>query len=246
MPLRAVLFDVGDTLWHTASRPEREELRRFGAEAARSFLATIGSEHSDPSEVATAAWQAANLGLVRGRRDLVEPDYSEMVRSALRDLGIEVSREQAGTLLRAIYVSGVQSGKEAYADARATLEELRARGFKLGIVTNRAIGGDHFRSDLADAGLDVRWDAIAVSVEVGHPKPHPAPFLVALKELGCAPSETMMVGDRLDEDIVGARQLGMTTAWRRSEGDFDEVVPDYTFDTVSELLVIPELQEAAP
>jgi len=145
----------------------------------------------------------------------------------------------------AIYISGEDGGKVAYPDARRTLDELLARGFKLAIVTNRAFGGSRFRGDLAAAGLDVPWDALSVSVEAGYLKPHPAIFQLALDELGVGAHDALMVGNSLAEDIAGAQALAIATAWRRSPPDAEGVTPDFTFDEVSELLRWPALKEPA-
>jgi FMN phosphatase YigB (HAD superfamily) len=95
------------------------------------------------------------------------------------------------------------------------LLELRRRGFLLGAVTNRAFGGERFRADLRDAGLDIGWDAESVSVEVGYLKPHPAIFEHALAGLAVAAHQTVMVGNSLSEDVAGAQRLGS----RRPGGD---------------------------
>ena len=93
--------------------------------------------------------------------------------------------------------------------------------------------------------FDIAWDAIAVSVEAGYLKPHPALFQCALDELGTGAGEALMVGNSLAEDILGAQSLGMATAWRRSPPDAEGVTPDFTFDEVAELLDWPALKEPA-
>lgn len=236
-PVRAVLFDVGDTLWHAAAAPPPSEFRRLAAERAARFLADAGIPCPDPAALARACWDAMEDAMRRARAtSLVEPDYPAVAASAAAELGIELSPALAGDLLEAIYVSGVEGGKVAYHDARPTLLALRERGFLLAIVTNRAFGGERFRDDLRAAGLEIGWDAIAVSVEVGYLKPHPALFRAALAALDLEPSEAVMVGNSLAEDIAGAQALGMRAAWKRSRPDADGVVPDFTFETVSELL----------
>lgn len=246
MPVRAVLFDVGDTLWHAAEAPPPAEFRRRAAERAAAFLAANGLESADPAALARACWDAMD-GAMRAARagDLAEPDYAAVAAEAAAALGVRLDRGLAAAFLEAIYVSGAEGGKAAYPDARPTLEALRARGFRLGIVTNRAFGGERFRADLREAGLDIDWDVIAVSVEVGYLKPHPRLFEAALDALGLAPAEAAMVGNSLAEDIAGAQRLGMPAAWKRSRPDADGVVPDFTFDRVSELLDWSLLAEAA-
>ncbi|HYI75076.1 MAG TPA: HAD family hydrolase, partial [Gaiellaceae bacterium] len=56
-------------------------------------------------------------------------------------------------------------------------------------------------------GLEV--DAKVGSKAHGRIKPDPSIFLVALEQLGASPEETVMVGDSYEDDIEGARALGM-------------------------------------
>jgi HAD superfamily hydrolase (TIGR01509 family) len=91
-----------------------------------------------------------------------------------------------------------------YADTRATLEAVRRRGLKVGVVSNvpadlRPVFGKH--------ELDALVDSYTHSFEVGAEKPDPAIFLSAAKSLGVKPGETMMVGDH--EVDRGAERAGM-------------------------------------
>ena len=246
MAFRAVLFDVGDTLWHSAEAPPAHEFRRLAAERAASFFAHEGISYEDPGQAARVAWDALEAAMRKARAtDLREPDYPSAARAALEGIGLKLTHAQTADLMDAIYISGEDGGKVAYPDARRTLDELLARGFKLAIVTNRAFGGSRFRGDLSAAGLDVPWDALSVSVEAGYLKPHPAIFQLALDELGVGAHDALMVGNSLAEDIAGAQALGIATAWRRSPPDAEGVTPDFTFDEVSELLRWPALKEPA-
>jgi FMN phosphatase YigB (HAD superfamily) len=246
MPIRAVLFDVGDTLWHAEAAPPAAEFRRMAAERAAASLTALGLRHEDPSLVARTVWLAIEDAMAAARKgDLAEPDYGDVARRALIPIGLDIPRDTAATLLESTYVSGAEGGKAAYPDAAATLAELRARGFLLATVTNRAFGGERFREDLRAAGLDASgWDSQSVSVEVGYLKPHPRLFLHALEALQIAPSEALMVGNSLREDVAGAQHLGIRAAWKRFPPDAVGVIPDYTFDELSELLEIPELKQA--
>ena len=236
-PLRAVLFDIGDTLWHSQAAPPAEEFRRLAAERCETILREFGIRHSDPNAVARKVWLALEEAMRRAREtDLVEPDYGAVTQLALGELGIRLSRVRSARLLEATYISGSEGGKAPFDDAAETLLELRRRGFLLAVVTNRAFGGERFRTDLRDAGLDIGWDAESVSVEVGFLKPHAALFNHALAALGVSAKEALMVGNSLAEDIEGAQRIGLRTAWRRSPPDCEGVAPDFTFDELSELL----------
>jgi HAD superfamily hydrolase (TIGR01549 family) len=244
MPFRAILFDIGDTLWHSRGAPPPGEFRRLAAGRAAAAIDRLGISHPDPALVARTTWNAMEAAMHDARAtNLIEPDYGAVSQAALHGLGLDVSRDQAAELLEATYISGIEGGKAPFDDARATLLELRRRGFLLGTVTNRAFGGERFRADIRAAGLDIGWDVEAVSIEVGYLKPHPSIFLYALEQLDVAPSETLMVGNSLAEDIAGAQRLGMSAAWRRSLPDAEAVTPDFAFDELCALLDFPELQE---
>jgi putative hydrolase of the HAD superfamily len=245
MSFRAVLFDVGGTLWFSRGAPSPAGFRRLAAERAATALAVLGRHGFDPDVVARAAWDSIE-GARRewpGER-YAEPDYPAEAARALSAVGLRLSREDATALLDAIYVSGPEAGKVADPDAGPVLGELRRRGLMVAIVTNRAFGGPRFRADLRASGLDFPWDAEAVSVEVGYYKPHPAIFERALGDLGVAPAEALMVGDSLAEDVAGAQALGIVAAWRRCQPDCEGVCPDFTFDRLPDLLELPGLAEA--
>ena len=53
-----------------------------------------------------------------------------------------------------------------------------------------------------------------------------------------------MVGNSLAEDVAGAQALGIAAAWKRSAPDAEGVIPDFTFDELSELLAWDALREA--
>ena len=54
-------------------------------------------------------------------------------------------------------------------------------------------------------------DVLACSAEEGVSKPDPELYAVALKQAGCEPEEAVMIGDRIDNDIIPAKRLGLLT-----------------------------------
>ena len=93
---------------------------------------------------------------------------------------------------------------ELYDDALPTLAELRRRGYLLGLLSNTARDLDAF---VAHHGIDV--DAVLTSATHGKTKPHETIFRRMLELLGTEPGETLMVGDTLEDDVEGARGVGM-------------------------------------
>ncbi len=100
-----------------------------------------------------------------------------------------------------------------YPDAKPILEVLANRGYRLGVLANQNPG---LRARLAAWGIADYFAVIASSSELGLAKPGPAIFEKALEMAGCAPSEAVMVGDRLDNDILPAKRAGMHTVWLRT------------------------------
>jgi putative hydrolase of the HAD superfamily len=108
---------------------------------------------------------------------------------------------------------------ELFEDTLPVLAELRAHGLKIGLVSNT---GRDLAAFVAHHALDV--DAAVGSAKHGKTKPHPAIFLSALEELGVRAEEAAMVGDSPEDDIAGARALGMRAFLVDREGRFPEAV----------------------
>ena len=91
---------------------------------------------------------------------------------------------------------------------RKVIAELRSAGYILALAANQEERtGEFLRGSGVTEGF--AWDL--VSAEVGIGKPAPLFFRIILDCLGVSPSEAVMVGDRLDNDILPAKILGMWT-----------------------------------
>jgi putative hydrolase of the HAD superfamily len=123
--------------------------------------------------------------------------------------------------------------------AQALLEALRSRGIKTGVVLNSwPDPGRVLRGDIERAGLTGLLDTIVISSEVGMRKPDPGIFRVALEHLGVEPHDAMFVGDRLETDVQGAANLGMTTVqalWFNAD-DTPSIEPDFMAFTPMDVL----------
>jgi putative hydrolase of the HAD superfamily len=90
--------------------------------------------------------------------------------------------------------------------AHAALEGLKARGLRLGVITN----WDHSARHLLEReGLAGFFEQVVVSCEVGAEKPDPRIFEAALARGGVRAAECLYVGDNYYDDAVGARGVGM-------------------------------------
>jgi HAD superfamily hydrolase (TIGR01662 family) len=119
---------------------------------------------------------------------------------------------------------------ELYEDVLPVLDLLRERGVKIGLVSNtsRDLGAfvDHFKLPV---------DAWIWSGRHGKVKPSPSIFMVVLDELGVAPEAAVMVGDSLEDDVEGARALGMRAYLVDRDGRTESE------DAIPTLLALPAL-----
>lgn len=96
-----------------------------------------------------------------------------------------------------------------FPEARETLKLLKARGLRLGVISN---WDSRLRRLLGSLALAGEFEAIVVSCEVGVEKPSRAIFESALGTMGVRPGEAFHVGDDLVSDYDGARAAGIGSA----------------------------------
>jgi len=192
--IRAVLFDVGGPI-----ATEIEHELSIDADI-RALFAEGGMPISDEQyaaawreviyEFAPNAYFAVIHKLAAGDEEIAPSVWREVARR---------SHERGSFQLR----EGIPE----------LLEVLAARGLKLGLAANQPA---EVIGRLETHGIDKHFASTAVSGHHGFHKPDVRLFLHACEALGVAPEECIMVGDRIDCDIVPARQLGMRTVRLRT------------------------------
>jgi HAD superfamily hydrolase (TIGR01549 family) len=217
MAVKAVLFDLGDTLWHFPEMPPAMEIRtqtmrRIGG-ALQSWGVPLEGE-------LRFLGREIRLGVERADRaayesDYVSPDFNEVVRQIAGGMGLDITYDQAIQLWDAWNLGGITLGRKLFDDAYETLDWLRKRGIRLGCVTNRVFGGPRFVEELRELRLDTYFESTAVSCDLGYMKPHPKIFQHVLDEMGIDARDAAMVGDSLKADVQPAQEMGMTSILRR-------------------------------
>lgn len=92
----------------------------------------------------------------------------------------------------------------------ATVLEKLAQSYHLGIIANQ---GEQLKERLENFGVLPYFEVIVGSADVGLRKPDVAIFDYALTQAGVLPEKAIYVGDRIDNDMVPAKKLGMATIW---------------------------------
>jgi putative hydrolase of the HAD superfamily len=122
-----------------------------------------------------------------------------------------------------------------YDDVDATLRALKARGLRLGLITNGHRSLTAFQSHFE---LDGLIDVTLSSQEHGYMKPHPSIFRAALELARCSPGEALMVGDSYAHDVLGAESVGMRGVLIARGGVAPEGVTAQVIQSLAELLEI--------
>lgn len=154
-------------------------------------------------------------------------------------------RQRSGRVDYKYLASGIvayRRAKEAslmlYPRVNVTLMTLAKMGLKLGVVSDAPSREAWMR--LCYLNLHHLFDAVVTFEDTGVYKPAPEPFDKICNLLEVRPDEVLMVGDWPEKDMVGARQVGMTTAFARY-GDtlgVEESGADYDLSDIYQLVDI--------
>jgi putative hydrolase of the HAD superfamily len=207
MALRAVLFDVDFTLAKPGPDLGPEGYQRLG----RRFGLEL-----DP-----ARYDDARRGAVERLERHPELDHDEQVWVLFTE---QIIRGMGGNSERA-YDCAVEMTRawehaynfDIYEDVLPTLKLLRDHELRIGLVSNT---GRDLQAFVRHHGLDV--DAAVGSGAYGKTKPHPTIFRHVLEQLGVTAEDAVMVGDSLEDDVQGARAVGMRAFLIDREGRFPD------------------------
>ncbi len=244
--LRAVLFDMGDTvvdLGEGRGSYEERNLRRV----ARVFDALAARGVALPEQEAFCEMLARDMEghYQAALKQQLGVDAATVVRQIFKEQGLPASDD----LVEAAADAFCRGEPELLAPLRLgaveTLTALKGRGLLVGALSNTIQPARFLSANLHHWGLDSLFDVRVYSSEVGVAKPHPKIFRVALEQLGVAPDEAVYVGDRIVPDVSGAHGVGMKAVLielaHRVESH-PTIVPDARIKELPELLdVLPAL-----
>jgi len=209
--LRAVLFDVGGPI------DMEVEYERLLDVAIRDSLASYGVDITDDDYA--SAW--------RSTVDSFAPDAYRSVIWRLLAEGTDVADLVYARTLRQRRLHG--STFELRVGIPQLMRLLRGHGLFLDLAANQP---ESIIEVLKTHGLHHYLHSSEVSDTIGIRKPDTRLFLRACESLAVTPDETIMVGDRIDNDIFPAKSLGMKTVrivtgrHRKQRPRFTDEVPD--------------------
>ncbi len=247
MRVRAVVFDLGHTIWDITPQPDA--LARAYVEMRATLSRRLG--RTDLPEAAAfqrsvrdVLHDAAKTYFMDGP-ELREPPPHEWVEQACLRLGVELE----APLLREIAPPLFATEIDGLVVSEGTLESVTAlsnAGYRLGCITNTLADAPAIRAMLRKHGFESLMESVVVSTEEGWRKPHRSLFEKALNDLDVKPAESLFVGDSPAHDIGGAKAVGMLAVLTRQyiERPYPDHAPppDACIDHLRELIdVIPRL-----
>ncbi len=194
--LRAICFDLDNTLWHVDPVIARAEAR----------LELWLREHYPriPERWSIAQLREARVALAASDARRAH-DFTWLRTESMARLAREVGYPE--TMAEEAYAAfhGWRNEVEAFPDVVPALRLLGAR-YRLATLSNG-------NADLARIGLAGHFSVSLAAGALGFAKPDRRAFLAVAEAIGCEPAELLYVGDDPEIDVEGARLAGLRTAW---------------------------------
>ncbi|WP_152365436.1 HAD family hydrolase [Microlunatus speluncae] len=188
----AVLFDLFETLvteFDPDWRPPASPAERLGL----------------PAEAFARVWRARHAA--RMTREL---DFRDVLRESCAAAGVQVDRRR-GKIIEDLYAERLAAKARSLTTVDLgilrALDQLRAGGLRIGLVSNCAV---EEVAAWSASPLAARFDEVAFSCRVGCAKPDPAIYLRACRGLGVVPDRAAFVGDGGSDELAGATAVGLT------------------------------------
>jgi putative hydrolase of the HAD superfamily len=233
MPIRALFFDLDDTLLET-HQAHQKSIRVSCEHAARCYPGWT------PEQLRDAFFRAYRIVEEQMEMGRLTFDSQLLFRTRVWEDALEACRLDSalGRELAEVYLAERRRNYRLYDEVPELLDRLKP-DFRLVLVTNGL--PDLQREKIDAVGLERWFPHAAISGELRSWKPDPGIFRHALGLAGTVPAETVMLGDSLERDIAGAGALGIRTVWvRRYEHQrpIEGIDPDHE---MTDLLALPQL-----
>ena len=221
MHIRAVIFDLDNTLLDFMKM--KDAAIRSAVDAMVEAGLTIDKDEA--------------VDAVKNIYDAKGYEYQEVFNEFLRHQMGKVDYKYLASAIVA-YRRAKEASLMLYPHVNMTLMTLAKMGLKLGVVSDAPSREAWMR--LCYLNLHHLFDAVVTFEDTGMHKPSPEPFDKICNLLEIKPEEALMVGDWPERDMVGAKQVGMTTAFARY-GDtlgIEESGADYDLTDICQLIDI--------
>lgn len=237
MTVEAVIFDWGGTLtpWH-----DIDLVQQWSA-----YARVYAPDDADLAQRLTEA----ELILWRRQQSSRGADGTGSLDHIFESVGVDITSTIHGEALAA-YLEGWEPHTLADDQARPTMEALRERGIRIGILSNTMWPRWHHEAVFSRDGLAHLIDGAVYSSEIPHAKPHAEAFRAALDAVSATADIAVFVGDRPWDDVHGAQEVGMRAVLLPHSNLGDQAVdidvePDAVISELLELVAVVDRWRSA-
>lgn len=248
--LTTVLFDMGGTLediWTS------EETKRCALQGVRNTLQAHGLEPG----VDDLQFQELVMEGIRAYKKWCDLEFHEKKPEEIWPeyylKSFHFDRETLGVICEELANQWecTYFHRELRPGVKEMLEQLKARGYRMGVISNNASLYQVFH--VLDAhGIRAYMEDVAVSSITGYRKPHPEIFRISMHQMQERPENCVYVGDTLSRDIIGPKTFGFAKAVlirsfltaQKDAGVPTHICPDATIERMEEL--VPWLDRVNP
>lgn len=242
MLIRAVIFDLGNTLMYPVASDLWPEVIKRGNQALMEYLCDRDIL-TDCDDFVLEFNQRLHKYYDERDKHMIETSTFMVLKELLAEKGYtDVSDSVIRASLDAHYAV-TQKNWQLEDDTLTCLSALQEQNYKLGLVSN---AGDH--RDVIQLvekfELESYFEFILTSAGCGFRKPHQSIFRLALEKANAKAEEVAMVGDTLNADILGANEIGMYSIWitrRVDDVPSDDELPVQPNATINSLGELPSL-----
>ncbi|MFB7174135.1 HAD family hydrolase [Streptomyces sp. NPDC056254] len=207
MPIRAVLWDIDDTLFDYTGADAAGLAAQLEAVRLAERYGTPVQALARWREITDRHWArfAAGVGTFQGQRQ-------DRVREFLDEPRMTAAEADAWF---DSYVEHYKAAWTVFPDVVPALDALAA-DYRHGVLSNSSTANQDPK--LRHLGLRERFEVLVCAVELGVSKPEAKAFLAACDALGLPPGEVAYVGDQPEIDARGARDAGLLAVWIDRDG----------------------------
>jgi HAD superfamily hydrolase (TIGR01549 family) len=179
-----------------------------------------------------------NVFIEHEKTDSIDPQSSTLLLNRLH----LIFRCPITQLLVDMILAHIDTMKYITIDPEAVkvIAELKHRGYRIALVSNMMLPGKLLKAKLQGANVLSHFDTITVSSDVGYIKPHPEIYVRTLESLRIRASDAVFIGDTYQQDIIGAKHVGLNAIWLNTRHEPQGIAidnpPDYRIETLSDLI----------
>lgn len=231
--LKAVIFDLDDTLCAYRIEPFEALRRSLGSEQQRALAHALDAERF--AALQSLTWAEGQARVQAGEWNPFP--YGASVE-AVRRLLVEAGVVEQATLqqLQTAFLDVLLAHLDLAPGAEEVVRSIKSSCL-VGLLTN---GPSRLQwGKIERLGIRAWFDGIVVSDDIGIRKPDPRIFQALLRRLNVAPQEAVYVGDSLEYDVLGARNAGLASVWlnagRKGPRGTTQPTPDAQIARLEEL-----------